>query len=254
MAVLEVIEEFGVERARHAAMKYRVIMDMHAARNANAHRRFNLSFDMIDDLMQKIAATRRRVAADSHVLAVGWCRGHDLRLRRSARNMRQPPVWVQDHVTVHREETMLVDAVGAVSNEARSEITTHRYAANKLFARNGITRPREELDVLEMYAPSAWWGLSWIRDFLLLEGDEHLQMVERGDIQIEGSFPINPSGCHRDEPNRRHCPAPPARSVLQVRGDAGTHQVPREVRKALASGFGGTLWTVLMLLSKDLPD
>ena len=45
-----------------------------------------------------------------------------------------------------------------------------------------------------MYDPSAWWGLSWIRDFLLLEGDEHLQMVERGDIEIEGSFPINPSG------------------------------------------------------------
>ena len=36
--------------------------------------------------------------------------------------------------------------------------------------------------------------MSWLRDFLLLEGDEHLQMVERGDIEIEGSFPINPSG------------------------------------------------------------
>ena len=36
-----------------AAMKYRVIMDMHAARNANAHRSFHLSFDMIDDQMKK---------------------------------------------------------------------------------------------------------------------------------------------------------------------------------------------------------
>ena len=255
MAALEVIEEFGVERARHAAMKYRVIMDMHAARNANAHRRFNLSFDMIDDLMQKsppLVGELRLIhmCSQSDGAAAMIFASAD-----RARNMRQPPVWVQDHVTVHREETMSVDAVGAVSNEARGEITTHRYAAKKLFARNGITRPREELDVFEMYDPSAWWGLSWIRDFLLLEGDEHLKMVERGDIQIEGGFPINPSGgVTATNPIGATALLRPLEAALQVRGDAGAHQVPREVRKALASGFGGTLWTVLMLLSKDLPD
>jgi acetyl-CoA C-acetyltransferase len=44
-----------------------------------------------------------------------------------------------------------------------------------------------------------------------------------------------------------------AEAALQIRGTAGKHQVPKEVRRALASGFGGTLWSVLMLLSKDKP-
>ena len=40
---------------------------------------------------------------------------------------------------------------------------------------------------------------------------------------------------------------------MQVRGTAGAHQISKPVRRALASGFGGTLWTVLMLLSKEKP-
>jgi acetyl-CoA C-acetyltransferase len=172
-----------------------------------------------------------------------------------ANAMRRPPVWVQDHVTIHREETMSIDGVRTRDAGGRIEVTTQRYAAQKLFARNGITRPRDEIDVFEMYDPSAWWGLSWIRDFLLLDGDEHLQMVERGDIQIDGSFPINPSGgVTATNPIGATALLRPLEAALQVRGDAGNHQVPRAVQKALASGFGGTLWTVLMLLSKEMPE
>jgi len=43
-----------------------------------------------------------------------------------------------------------------------------------------------------------------------------------------------------------------AEAALQVRGDAGAHQIPKEVKHALASGFGGTMWTVLMMLEKEL--
>jgi len=41
---------------------------------------------------------------------------------------------------------------------------------------------------------------------------------------------------------------------MQIRGDAGDHQVPKDVNLALASGFGGTFWTVLHLLGKEKPD
>jgi hypothetical protein len=41
-----------------------------------------------------------------------------------------------------------------------------------------------------------------------------------------------------------------AEAALQVRGDAGEHQVTREVKQALASGFGGSYWSDLLLLSK----
>jgi acetyl-CoA C-acetyltransferase len=44
-----------------------------------------------------------------------------------------------------------------------------------------------------------------------------------------------------------------AEAAMQIRGTAGEHQVAKPVNRALASGFGGTLWTVLMLLSKQKP-
>jgi acetyl-CoA C-acetyltransferase len=256
MAALEVIDEFGLDRARRAAMRYRVIMDQHAAKNPNAHRRFNLSFDMIDDLMQKspplvgelrlIHMCSQSDGAGAMIFAAG---------DRVASLNRRPPVWVQDHVTVHREETLALAGVATYDAQGRLETTTQRRAAEILFARNNIDKPVEEIDVFEMYDPSAWWGLSWIRDFLLLEGDEHLQMVERGDIGIEGRFPINPSGgVTATNPIGATALLRPLEAALQIRGDAGTHQVPHPVRKALASGFGGTLWTVLMLLSKDQPN
>jgi acetyl-CoA C-acetyltransferase len=45
-----------------------------------------------------------------------------------------------------------------------------------------------------------------------------------------------------------------AEAALQVRGDAGEHQVTREVNKALASAWGGNDWVMLFLLSKSKSD
>ncbi len=255
MAASEVINEFGADRARRAAMKYRVIMDRHAGRNANAHRCFHLSFDMIDDQMKKSPPLVGELRLIHMCSQSDGAAAMIFASRERAKSMRCPPVWVQDHITVHREETMAIDGVRTRGVGGRIEVTTQRYAAEKLFARNGITRPREQIDVFEMYDPSAWWGVSWIRDFLLLEGDEHLRMVEQGDIEIEGSFPINPSGgVTATNPIGATAMLRPLEATLQVRGDAGEHQVPKPVNKALASGFGGTLWTVLMLLSKETPQ
>ena len=142
MAALEVINEFGAERARRAAMKYRIIMDRHAARNAYAHRSFHLSFDMIDDQMEKSP----RLVGELRLIHM--CSQSDgaaalvFASRERAQSMRRPPVWVEDHVTVHREETMAIDGVRTRGVGGRLEVTTQRFAAEKLFARNGITRPR----------------------------------------------------------------------------------------------------------------
>ena len=42
-------------------------------------------------------------------------------------------------------------------------------------------------------------------------------------------------------------------AALQIMGQAGKHQVRKTVNQALASGFGGTLWTVLFLLTREVP-
>jgi acetyl-CoA C-acetyltransferase len=164
-----------------------------------------------------------------------------------ARQLGIQPAWVKDHITAHREEMFCI-----FGREPYK--TSMRYCAEKLFARNNIKDPRKEIDVFEMYDPSSWWGSDWLREFLLLEGDEHLKMIENSDIAFDGSFPINPSGgVIGSNPIGATALVRVAEAALQVMGKAGEHQLPKPINQALASGFGGTMWTVLMLLTKQPP-
>ena len=247
-AATELIQEFGKERVLHAAMKYRIMMDKHAMLNPRAHRRLGLEYEQMQDLMEtspKLVGELRLIHMCSQ--SDGACAMILTSEERVKKGTAKAPVWIRDHETSHREENM--------SNlyGARRPKYTHRDCAEKLFKRNGITDPLEYFDVFEMYDPSAFWGLAWIRDFLLLEGDEHLKLLEAGEFDMDGKLPINPSGgVISSNPIGATAMLRPAEAALQIRGEAGGHQIKKEVRHALASGFGGTLWTVMMMLEKDL--
>ncbi len=245
-AAVKVIAEFGEERARRAAMTYRIIMDKHACKNPNAHRAFHLEWDQIDDLM----AHSPPLIGDLRLIHM--CSQSDgacaiiFAEEKKARKISEKPVWVRDHITVHREETL------NLANNYYPIDTTHRFAAEKLYERNGIDNPLEYFDVFEMYDPSAWWGLDWLRDFFLLEGDAHIRMVENREIMIDGKMPINPSGgVISTNPIGATAMIRVAEAAKQIRGDAGEHQVPGNVEHGLASSFGGTMWTVLTMLEKE---
>ncbi len=245
----DVIQDFGEERAKKAAMMYRIIMDKHAGLNPNAHRAFGLDWDQMDDLIESSA----RLIGELKI--IDMCSQSDgacaviMACEKKAQQLSNRPVWVRDHITVHREETFNILGYDA---ETEKDLT-HKVAARELFKRNGITDPLEYFDVFEMYDPSSWWGLDWIRDFFDLKGDEHLKLVEEKEIMIGGKMPINPSGgVIASNPIGATALVRPAEAALQVRGDAGPHQIPTPVNHALASGFGGTMWTVLMMLEKNL--
>ena len=53
----KIIDEFGVDRERLAAMKYRTIMDEHAMRNKKAHRRLRLERKYIKETADNSPAT-----------------------------------------------------------------------------------------------------------------------------------------------------------------------------------------------------
>jgi acetyl-CoA C-acetyltransferase len=240
------IKEFGEERAKRASMMMRVIMDKHAALNPNAHRSFGLEFDQIDSLM----ANSPKLVGELQLIHM--CSQSDgacaliLACEEKAKKITRKPVWIRDHITVHREESF------NVFGEEEVEMT-HHFAARELFERNGIPNPLEYFDVFEMYDPSSWWGLDWLREFFLLQGDEHLKLVEKKEIMIGGKVPMNPSGgVIASNPIGATALVRVAEAALQVRGDAGRHQIPKPVRHALASGFGGTIWTVLFILEKEL--
>jgi len=246
MTAEQVINEFGEERAKKASMKYRIIMDQHAMKNHKAHRRFDLQWDQAEDLMHSSPALV------GELRMIHMCSQSDgacaiiFASEEKAKQCCKQPAWMKDHITVHREENFYIFGDAPV-------LMSHRYAAEKLFERNGIKNPKKEIDVFELYDPSSWWGLDWIREFLLFEGDEHLKMVENDEITIDGEFPINPSGgVIAANPIGATALVRVAEAAKQIRGNAGPHQIQKPVNHALASAFGGTMWTILMMLEKEL--
>ncbi len=247
MAAAELIDEFGKERADAVTMKYRIMMDKHAMKNEKAHRRLGLEFDQAEEL------SKNSPLLVGDLKMIDMCSQSDgvcvmiFASEEKAKQLRKNPAWIRDHITVHREEMFVMFGDDPL-------LTTHRYAAEKLFSRNGIKNPREEIDVFEMYDPSSWWGVGWLREFLLLEGDEHFKMVENDEISIDGSFPVNPSGgVIASNPIGATAMIRVAEAALQIMGEAADHQVPGQVNQAMASGFGGTMWTVLFLLTRSAP-
>ena len=247
MTAADVINEFGEERAKKASMKYRIQMDKHAMKNKKAHRRLGMEFDQGDELAENSPALV------GELRMIHMCSQSDgacaivFASEEKAKQLCDQPAWIKDHITVHREESF------AIFGDAPYK-TSHRYAAEKLYERNNIKNPRKELDMFEMYDPSSWWGLDWLREFLLLEGDEHLKMIENDEITIDGDFPINPSGgVTASNPIGATAMVRVAEVALQIMGCAGEHQVKKKINQAIASGFGGTMWTVLFLLTREAP-
>jgi len=235
------VQEFG-ERAEIIAAKLRVLAAENACRNYKAHLRIKITVeDVLNSRLLSWPLRLLHMCPESNGACAVIYAGE-----KSAKKFKKP-VWVKDNVTVHREETFYF----AGPRKLESTMTV---AARKLYSRNGIVNPLKEIGVFEMYDPSSWWELEWMRDFLFLPPGKNLDMVEKGDVKIEGSFPINPSGgVVSTNPIGATALIRVAEAALQVRGEAGEHQVPRKIDIAMASGFGGTLWTVMTLLSRKKP-
>ena len=164
-----------------------------------------------------------------------------------AKRLSKKPVWIKDHITVHREGYVPLSGIDPLPSEP-----TQTVAARKLFKRNGITKPRKEIQVFEMYDPSAFAQMHWGEKFLLFEPGQAWRAEEKGTTSREGEFPISPSGgvlC--TNPIGASGVIRVAEAALQIREDAGDHQVTRRVNQALVSGWGGADWTDLLLLSKS---
>jgi acetyl-CoA C-acetyltransferase len=163
-----------------------------------------------------------------------------------AKKISKTPVWYNDHVVSHTEAFKR-----ALAPDPTPAALSQTDAARKLFGRNGITNPRRDIDVCELYTPSAWAEISWMEDFLLCEKGEAWKLVEKGVTALDGEFPINPSGgVLTTNPIGATGLLRVAEAALQIRGEAGEHQVPREVKTAIASAYGGCNWTIMHLLSK----
>ena len=124
-----------------------------------------------------------------------------------------------------------------------------------LYKQAGVTNPARDIDVAELYVPFSWYEPMWLECHDLAGIGEGWKMVDRGDTAMGGSLPVNPSGgVLSSNPIGASGMLRFAEAALQVRGQAGDHQV-EGAKLGLAQAYGGAaqyfaMWMVASSLDR----
>jgi acetyl-CoA C-acetyltransferase len=158
-----------------------------------------------------------------------------------------PKAWI--HATAMRSEPTMFAGRNQVSPRAGE------MCAEDLWRKGGITNPAEEIDVVEMYVPFAWFEPMWLENLGFVPRDEGWRWVEDGKTDLTGSLPINPSGgVLSTNPIGASGMIRFAESAMQVMGTAGEHQIDG-VRKSVGHAYGGgSQFFAMWLLGADKPQ
>ncbi len=134
------------------------------------------------------------------------------------------------------------------------ELDSMADAASEMFEKCGIKEPGKEIDVIELYQPYSLAGIIWIEDMGIVPRGKGAEFIWSGATDMGGELPINPSGgviaCNPiGATGLIRC----AEAAMQVMGRADGHQVP-DVNLAVSTGFGGCMWTDIILHGKEKPQ
>jgi acetyl-CoA C-acetyltransferase len=111
-------------------------------------------------------------------------------------------------------------------------------AAWDVYEQAGITNPREQIDMAELYVPFSWHEAIWLEGHDIAAPGEGWRMIDDDETALTGSFPINASGgVLSSNPIGASGLLRFAEAANQVRGAAGEHQVDG-AKVALAMAYG----------------
>ena len=241
---LTYMEQTGA-REEHAAM-VRLKADRGACRNPNAHLRLGLK--SVEEIVKSGYLVWPIRMLDFCPQSCGAC-VLILASEEEVKRITNKPVWIADILTIHQE----IFRAGTFSDPTGQEEYSQEVASTKLYKRNGITNPRKDIDMAEIYEPSNWEEMLLYEHFHFCEKNEGWKLIEKGITEIEGEFPVNPSGgVIATNPIGATPVIRIAEAALQIRGEAGEHQVTRDVKTAVATALGGANWTGMALLKRSL--
>ena len=141
------------------------------------------------------------------------------------------PAWI--HGTAMRSEPAMANGRDQVSPLASTD------CAKDVFAQAGITNPRAEIDVIEMYVPFSWYEPMWLENLGFAAETEGWKLTEAGVTQMDGDLPVNCSGgVLSTNPIGASGMIRFGEAALQVRGQAGDHQIDG-VRRSFGHAYGG---------------
>ncbi len=151
------------------------------------------------------------------------------------------PAWV--HATAMRSEPTMFAGRDAINPEAGKQ------AARDLYAKAGITDPRREIDCAEIYVPFSWFEPMWMENLGFAPEGSGWRMTVEGATALDGDLPVNMSGgVLSSNPIGASGMLRFAEAAMQVRGQAGEHQIAG-ARRALGHAYGGgsqyfSMWIV----------
>ncbi|GAB5450303.1 MAG: thiolase domain-containing protein [Halioglobus sp.] len=155
----------------------------------------------------------------------------------------RPPAWIRG-VAMRSEPTMYA---------GREEVNPQagRDCAADVYKQAGITDPRKDLDVAEVYVPFSWYEPMWLENLGFAAEGEGWKLTMEGATSLDegGDIPWNPSGgVLSSNPIGASGMIRFAEAARQVRGEAGDHQVDG-AKLALGHAYGGgaqffAMWVV----------
>ena len=123
--------------------------------------------------------------------------------------------------------------------------------AADVYAQAGITDPRRDVDVVEMYVPFSWYEPMWLENLGFAPEGTGWNLTEDGVTEIGGDLPVNCSGgVLSSNPIGASGMLRFAEAAMQVRGQAGAHQVDG-ARTAVGHAYGGAAQFFAMWVVRD---
>ena len=172
-----------------------------------------------------------------------------------ARKKAERPAWVKGLASYSDEENQLMsESNGGVGVLDPSEQMGCRVSAMKAYQMAGIKDPKKEIDVAEIYQPFPSQELIFAERLGLFDEGKAWVALEEGEMEIDGKMPTDPSGgvlatnAIGSSALQRILEA-----ALQVMGKAGEHQVPKDVKNAVAHGWGGVTNYITVTVLGDSP-
>jgi len=165
---------------------------------------------------------------------------------RAAKGASKPAAWIKG--TAIRSEPLGMAWRDEVNPRAG------RDCAKDVYEQAGITDPRNQIDVVEMYVPFSWYEAMWLENLGFAEEGTGWKMTDDDVTALGGSLPVNPSGgVLSSNPIGASGMLRFAEAAMQVRGTAGEHQVDG-VRTALGHAYGGgSQFFAMWVVSSEAP-
>lgn len=160
---------------------------------------------------------------------------------KTAKEKTDRPAWVTGAAAYSDEDNQLAEGMQGVGISDYSDQMCAKVSAMKAYERAGIKDPREEIDVAEIYQPFPHQEMMYSERIGLFKEGEGWKAAEEGITEIDGDMPIDPSGgVNATNAIGSSAMQRVLESARQIRGTAGDHQVPGDVEKAVAHGWGGS--------------